>query len=139
MAFLVMEISTVCRRFRLRERSSGESDWLQRKIGVLGSTFGGILEGILTLHAKLVQFSTDAIKNRLWKAHVILDCETTKLDSSVQLLLLGFSPDYPDFIALLVRMGPNNPFERIGLLFVTHWKSFDHGWETTYKQTVVLR
>jgi hypothetical protein len=78
------------------------------------------------------------LEELLVRQSVILDYETTKIDSSTQLLLLGCAAYFLEFIALLVRRGPNNSFERAGLFLKTYRTSLEFDWEAVEEQTVAL-
>jgi hypothetical protein len=109
------------------------------KLASTEAPFGDVLEGILTLRAKLVSFSAELPEELLRSRSLILDHETTKIDSSTQLLLFGFSTDPLNFTALIVRTGPNDSFERIGLVFNTLRTLRQLDWEPVDEQTVILR
>lgn len=102
--------------------------------------FGDVLEGTLTLRAKLLPFPQKLLSKPFLRRteRFILDYDSTKFDSAMYALFLGVNLRSED-IALIVRKGDDDYFERIGFLGGGAYKKVKGlAWETAVKQTVVL-
>jgi hypothetical protein len=108
------------------------------KLASQHAPFGDVLEAPINIRAKILPFRKQLLQEDF--AEIILDYESTKVDFFTHVFLLGSSSTgifIP--VALIVREGEDDSFERIGCICNVRSTSPALVWESVNYRTVILK